>query len=390
MKILYLHIGTAKTATSSIQAFLANNRKVLEQLGYYFPESTHKYPYVNPNRNAHFMIGDKDEADMRTLPLEDDQDLQDGLAKVRKYFKKYNHIILTDENLWRASSYLKKDLFPYLKQEAMGQGYQIKLIVYLRRQDQYLTSLWNQNVKRSNNPYTISLNSYIKRMQKNYNLILDYASKLDGLAELFGKENLIVRRFEPQSWKNNSIIDDFMDCISLKVTPDFQVPDEMKNPRLTNNCVEIKRIINSHPSLSTEEIDYLASFLKSMSGEHVDGQTADNSYSMLSAKETKTLLAKYAKGNERVASEYLKDGKPMFSSEITNLPKWEANNPYMLEDVIRFFTLAFAELNQNTKDMKKEIKHLKKTTVDGHKGGSKYLSKLKHPVSSLFNAKGAN
>ena len=164
----------------------------------------------------------------------------------------------------------------------------------------------------------------------------------------------------------------------------------MKNPRLTNNCVEIKRIINSHPSLSTKEIDYLASFLKSMSEEHVDGQTADNSYSLLSAKETKTLLAKYAKGNERVASEYLKDGKPMFSGEITNLPKWEANNPYMLEDVIRFFTLAFAELNQNTKDMKKEIKHLKKTTVDGHKGGSKYLSKLKHPVSSLFNAKGAN
>lgn len=390
MKTLYLHIGTAKTATSSIQAFLAANRKTLARLGYCFPKLPHQYPYVNPNRNAHFMLGNTYEKDFHVQPPEETEDLQEGLAQVRECFKEYDRVILTDENLWRASTYLIKDLFPYLEQEAKKQGYLIKIIVYLRRQDQYLISLWNQNVKRSNNPYTVPLDSYIKRMQKNFNLILNYDSKLDSLAELFGKDNLTVRRFEPQSWKNHSILDDFMDCIGLEVTPDFKIPDRMKNPRLTNNCAEIKRILNKNHSLSIEEMNYLASFLKSMSEMPEDGKTADNSYSMLSAKQTKELLAKYEQGNERVASEYIKDGKPMFSSEITDLPKWKANNPYMLEDMIQFFTLAFTDLHQSMKGMKKEINRLKKTSAKGQKGGEPFLSKLAHPVSSLFNTKSSD
>lgn len=387
MKILYLHIGTAKTATSSIQAFLSANRETLARLGYCFPKLPHRYPYVSPNRNAHFMLGNTYGKDFHVQPPEETEDLQEGLAQVRECFKEYDRVILSDENLWRASSYLIKDLFPYLEQEAKKHGYLIQIIVYLRRQDQYLSSLWNQNVKRTNKPYTVPLDSYIKRMQKNFSLILDYASKLDSLAELFGKDNLTVRRFEPQSWKNHSIIDDFMDCIGLEITPDFKIPDRMKNPRLTNNCAEIKRIINKDPSLSIEEMNYLASFLMSMSEKPADGKTADNSYSMLSAKQTKALLAKYEQGNERVASEYIKDGKPMFSSDITDLPKWKADNPYMLEDVIRFFTLAFTDLHQSTKDMQKELKQLKKASANMKKGDKQFLSKLAHPVSSLFNTK---
>ena len=57
MKTLYLHIGTPKTATSSIQKFLAENWDVLQKHGYFFPESTHIYPRVNARRNAHFLSG---------------------------------------------------------------------------------------------------------------------------------------------------------------------------------------------------------------------------------------------------------------------------------------------------------------------------------------------
>lgn len=56
MKTLYLHIGTPKTATSSIQKFLAENWDVLQKHGYFFPESTHIYPRVNARRNAHFCL----------------------------------------------------------------------------------------------------------------------------------------------------------------------------------------------------------------------------------------------------------------------------------------------------------------------------------------------
>lgn len=57
MKTLYLHVGTTKTATSSIQRFLEENRTVLEKYGYCFPDSLHVYPEANRRRNAHFLIG---------------------------------------------------------------------------------------------------------------------------------------------------------------------------------------------------------------------------------------------------------------------------------------------------------------------------------------------
>lgn len=56
MKTLYLHIGTTKTATTSIQRFLEENKDVLQKHGYCFPDSLHVYPRANKRRNAHFWL----------------------------------------------------------------------------------------------------------------------------------------------------------------------------------------------------------------------------------------------------------------------------------------------------------------------------------------------
>ena len=377
MKVLYLHIGTPKTATSSIQLFLSENRKTLEQHGYCFPKQPHKYPYVSQNRNAHFMLGDKNSANQPTKE-EIERDLLEGIEMVRECFKQYDNVILTDEDLWRASSYSRKDVFPYLEQEAQREGYQVKIIVYLRRQDKYMVSLWNQNIKHASRPLTEQINEYMERLQKKFKLVLDYASKLDRLSELFARENIIVRRFEPQSWVNHSIIHDFMDCIGLELTDDFQLPSEMANPSLNLNCAEIKRILNKNDLFSTSELHYLASFLKELSKEYPDTDCG-----MLSAEETRTLLAKYAAGNKRVAEEYIRDGKPLFSDDVSELPKWEVKDADMYESTVHYFSMAIAKLHKDNESLKKEIAELKKTTAGIQKSQS-LLAKLKHPVSSLF------
>lgn len=381
MKTLYLHIGTPKTATSSIQKFLSLNREALMGHGYCFPPQLRKYPYISSGRNGHFLVetiyfeyGARDHALEKEI-------LKEGMDQVAGCMETYDNVVLSEENLWRNSSYSKKDIFPYLKQEAEKQGYQVKVIVYLRRQDQFMMSNWNQCVKQGKMAYTISLEEYIKNMQEKHGLVLDYAAKLDQTAQIFGKENLIVRRFDPESWVRHSIYHDFMDCIGLELTEEFLLPAQMVNPGLTENHTEIKRIINKDVSFSKEDNAYLSGFLTSLSAR------TEKEYfcSMLSPEETRALLGRYASGNLRVASEYIGDGKPLFSEEVSGLPKWDKDNPYMDEDMIRFFAAVSIGLHRENEELKQELLALRQAVQEDRQNLRKFKEKLRHPLHTLWN-----
>lgn len=47
MKTLYLHIGTPKTATTSIQSFCYQNREILEKQGFYYPMFDYHFRIFN-------------------------------------------------------------------------------------------------------------------------------------------------------------------------------------------------------------------------------------------------------------------------------------------------------------------------------------------------------
>lgn len=58
-------------------------------------------------------------------------------------FSKYNNILLSDESIWH-SAHFSKDLWETLRKESLKSAFKIKIIVYLRRQDTALNSMWNQ------------------------------------------------------------------------------------------------------------------------------------------------------------------------------------------------------------------------------------------------------
>lgn len=380
MKTLYLHIGTPKTATSSIQKFLQTNRKTLQNYSFCFPKMPYQFPYASSGRNGHFMVESMYFEDGTRDQAREEELLREGLDKVAEYMQEYDNVILSEENLWQVTGYSHKELFPYLKEEAKRQGYGIKIIVYLRRQDQFLVSNWNQRVKQGGRIlFTRSLGSYKRNIQKNYHLVLNYAAKLDRLAKMFGKDNIIVRRFEPESWVNHSILHDFMDCLGLELTEEFILPSRDVNPGLSCNNAEIKRMINREDSFSREEVTYLATFLKNLSAESSERYPC----SMLSQEETQKLLNRYAKGNTRIAEEYIGDGNPLFSGEIPDLPKWEKDNPYMVDDIIRFFSAVSIDLRRENESLRQELEKLRQTVQAEQKNLRLFKGKIKHPLRAL-------
>lgn len=372
MKTLYLHIGTPKTATSSIQKFLTDNSENLEKKGYCFPPSQYTYPKVNPRRNGHFLIAKvRDENGKKDVEKEQWY-WDEGMKQVREKFKKFDQVILSDESIWYCLSYRKKSVLRDLQKEAQKDHFQIKVIVYLRRQDDFLLSRWNQFIKQ-NMSYVAKLtcDEYFNEGYKKEEKLFEYDRKLDEIAEVIGKENLIVRRFEPKVWNNGSIIYDFMHEIGLDANDGFCPLEETVNLRIGKNETEMKRLINLNPDFSPKEIAYMGNFLKDISKDDQEKVPT----AMLSKEEVQQFLAKYEAGNKRVEEEYIGDGKPLFSDTVKDLPKWSPQNDTMQQDTFRFFTAMMMDLYRENEQQKADIKELKKE-VENLK---KFRDKIKHP-----------
>lgn len=68
----------------------------------------------------------------------------------------------------------------------------------------------------------------------------------------------------------------------------------------------------------------------------------------------------YEEGNQRIAEEYLGEpGAELFDNTIRDLPKWQKDNPYMYDDLIRFMGVTAISLFQEGREMKQDIKELK-------------------------------
>lgn len=143
MKVLYIHIGTPKTATTAIQEFCMDNQEALNQKGYCYPVFPFEYPDAPKARNGHFLVGVAHDFGLEGIEEKEQREFREGLDTVNSLFERYDNVILSDEIIWRSTFSKRKSLWEELKQESEAGGFRVKVIVYLRRQDTFCVSWWN-------------------------------------------------------------------------------------------------------------------------------------------------------------------------------------------------------------------------------------------------------
>ncbi|MCD8346947.1 MAG: hypothetical protein LUD16_03140 [Lachnospiraceae bacterium] len=381
MKTLYLHIGTPKTGTSSIQAFLRKNRKLLSGHGYSFPLMPFTYSGVPIQRNGHFLMvisssleksssenaSSASSAPPRTNALWKEH-YAEGLATLHHAFESCDNVILSEERLWNSIYYDPMSFLEFLPKDAAEHHYCIKIVVYLRRQDLFLTSLWNQRVKATKSDETLP--EYLENLAVRKPLYADYEKTLQTLSDKFGTENIIVRRFEPASWVEHSITKDFLNAIGMDYSLPFQPPKHTVNPSLNGNALEIQRLINRCEFLSNKEKLDLSTYMKAIP----ESTQTDRAFQHLSVEESAALLAHYKAGNDRVAETYLRDGLPLFSDEIKETPMWQQENEKMLADTMRVFLTVTHDLYVKNQKLTRETKK-----------PNGFVDKVKHPARIVKN-----
>tara|TARA_R110002110_G_scaffold3754_1_gene19523 strand:- start:51050 stop:52003 length:954 start_codon:yes stop_codon:yes gene_type:complete len=176
MTTLYLHIGTHKTGSTATQNYLYQHRDELISRGIL-------YPSAGLEGTAHHRLcwacGQGDHTADPGLVISACQS------------------IAAEAEQAEADVILSSEEFEYLQDlehlEVLQEYFDVKVVLYVRKQDHYLESKYNQQVRSYRTRYSGSIYQFLTTfnfyVQFNYNLV---AQRWENV---FGQENLIVRPY---------------------------------------------------------------------------------------------------------------------------------------------------------------------------------------------------
>jgi hypothetical protein len=236
---LVLHIGSAKTGTSSIQALLHRNRRRLADLGYLYPRT--------PGERRHRRLG---------LFIQPDDALDDTPGWKRQRFsspeafrKAFRRRLFTEINRSGLSRVLMSEETLYgSPEEALRRlsrliapiARSVRLVVYLRRQDDHLVSRYQQLVKVGETRRLAD-----RTRQIDFSKTYDHFARLGTWKHLVEPDEFVVRRFERDSFVDGSLYQDFLDAAGINAQADELEPvEEPLNESLDAEAVEFLRILN--------------------------------------------------------------------------------------------------------------------------------------------------
>ncbi|MDO5145608.1 MAG: hypothetical protein Q4D60_01250 [Eubacteriales bacterium] len=369
MATLYIHMGTPKTATTSIQMFCVENQEKLREQGYSYPLLDFVYPRVAHRRNGHFLVGRVFYPD-KTENVEMEEELwEKGLAMIHQEFEKYPNVILSDENIWHSSLGKKFEFWEKILEDGKEHGYEVKAVVYLRRQDALANSWLSQQVKEIwNTNACIKWDSFQRKIRR---IVLHYYNHLEKIAAVIGRENIIVRVFEREKFKGkgNTIFSDFLEAIGLEYKDDYQVTEQEANKSLTGNSQEILRIVNS----VVPDNPHIRGLLRESALVCEELKDGENNFTMFSREELEAFLKRYEECNKNIARDYLHQEEDLFSTKIKEGERWTPNNRFMYEDIVRFFANVVVRQQETIEGLKGEVQRLKESRIESVKQYAKEM-----------------
>lgn len=235
MATIYIHIGAPKTATSTLQRILASNYKKLLKNGILYPRD-HRHGDAH-----HALICDLIEKHQNIrMPDLWYGDCARGQAwqslhdEISQHEASIHSVILSSELFFGQSKNIDlmlEDITSYLH------GHEVKVVAYLRRQDQLYSSFFNQDVK-GVRQWAFSAYEFYETHQIFQH---DYHSLLSLWSDALGKNNILIRPYEAQQWLNGDIVQDF--CAVTNTIP-LKSGRVSSNESLGINQLYIKQCLN--------------------------------------------------------------------------------------------------------------------------------------------------
>ncbi|MCW5713960.1 MAG: hypothetical protein KIT43_05545 [Bauldia sp.] len=231
MRNIIVHIGMEKTGTTTIQRFCAANRDILVGLGVAYPVSVGSDNHrllatfaMTPPRTdeSHVELGLIDPKTREAFNSKLEQDLAIEIAALPD---SVHTIVFSNEHCH--SRLLEIEDVVRLKKLIDSYGDNIKILVYLRRQDEVATSLYSTGLRAGLTRYPIFPTS--QEEPNMFRHFFNYDTFVSLWEEVFGPDSVEVRIFDRDAFPGGSVLNDFLAVCSLPQSTDQgfrQVPNQ--------------------------------------------------------------------------------------------------------------------------------------------------------------------
>jgi hypothetical protein len=287
-KRLLIHAGAGKTGSSSIQKFLSANAPALADKGVAIPSGK-----LKPSRRTggqHVFAF----ADLLTDPRGRER-LEDALRAVAHAPSDPGTIILSAENL--AEKPGAPALFAGLVDE-----YDVRLLMYVRRQDEFLLSSWQQWFSKTGDDLWAWLMQEVGRRG-------DWDTYLARWEAVVPADQITVRPYERARLLGQDVVNDFYGWLGLpQPFESWLNPEADANVSVSDAITELVKG-NANVYRDKHDADFHKAVLQLSGGDHA----RKSRQSPITLAQRRAILQRYAEGNQRVQEQYLPDSPALFT-----------------------------------------------------------------------------
>jgi hypothetical protein len=308
LKNAIFHIGMPKTGTSIIQSHLAQNRPALRDNGFLYPITISTHQHLYRTYESHHLLT-YSWAGWEPFNLFDPAWFFERANETADRHKLHTLLLSAENTHWlpyQLSGAKKIEAADYWERkrrylETMGADlapYATKIVIYLRRQDRWIESWYNQQVK---NGHTFGRD--MDRFADHFEYLIDYEKQLELWGNAFGRENVVVKVYEKEQLPQG-LFSDFCRVAGIGSAEAYPLKVKARyNAQLSRDALEFMEVCNKLV-LSADQKRQLRLLIRRVTNQF-ESQAVFQSQSLLSPDQRRKILDRYAPMNERIAQAYL-------------------------------------------------------------------------------------
>ena len=371
---IVLHIGTEKTGTTTIQTFFARNRDTFHAAYVLYPHSP-----GSPNHLKLSAFADPNHTRGDILPglgVTDIDSLETFRSEFRRNFYSEIHaspaktLVLSNEHCH--SRFRTLEEISRLRELLLKISNDIRVIVYFRRQDRVAVSFYSSQLK-----FGGIRRHIFPPVGNELPYYYDFYSVFRNWVDVFGKENIVARRFDDKYFVDGSLVRDFVDAAGLVWSDDFEVPFP-QNLSLNLKAQAFLSRLNDYVPLSIENklnrsrTGLIEIFERNFSG---SGETSTK-------QEARTFYAHFVESNKNLEKELgFDDTQPLFDDDFSEYSDEKELVHPDYNDAVSIAGVLWNEKSRETNHLRAENFYLKACLAVGQGKAAQAIEHLEKALS---------